>query len=328
VSPEKTLSELGERALIALIDSVVGEPGVTLGIGDDTAALPTPGEGDLLATTDSLVQDVHFNLAEGSGRRVGEKALAVNLSDIAAMGGTPRWALVSLIAPPETPVAFVRELYLGLVSMARRFGVAIVGGNVSASPATLAVDVTLLGSAPSGQLVTRSGARLGDIIVVTGTLGRAAAERVLAVQGHEPGGTVSVPEPRISVGRSLAAAGLAHAMIDISDGLATDIHHLVEASSAGAVIYAADVPIDIAARKVGRQTSQNPLNFALFGGEDYELLFTMSEAQLPRAIEAAGDIPLAVIGTIVAPEYGVVLQDSGGVRTPLEAGGWEHFRRG
>ena len=316
------LADLGEDRVLEFINRFVVTPECVVGIGDDTAVLPASNN-SLLTTTDSLVEGVHFRLVPGAVQRLGEKALAVNLSDIAAMGGEPRYALVSVVARPETPLRVIDDLYRGLVSEAERFGVSIVGGNLSSTTGPLVLDVTVLGYASRDLVVLRSGARVGDVIAVTGTLGGAAARRWLVESGQEAEGTIPVPEPRIDIGRRLAAMRLPSAMMDLSDGLATDLHRLAAASGVGAVVNAGDIPVDIAARRI---QDTRPLDLALYGGEDYELLLTLQEEHVPAAIEAAADVPLAVIGTVLAPEHGVLLEEEGGNRTPLPAGGWQHFR--
>lgn len=295
---------------------------MALGIGDDAAALAVPDGFRLLATTDMLVAGVHF-LHDAPPRALGGRALAINVSDIAAMGGLPLAALVSLALPPSTPVQWVEELYEGLAAGARQLGMGIAGGNVTRTSGPICIDITVLGTAAAGRLVTRDGALVGDILGVTGVLGSEAARR--ATSGQRSDLDLPVPVPRVDAGRNLAATGAVHAMIDLSDGLAADLHHLAAASRVGAVVRAADVPVSIEARKAAASLGTNPLDFALAGGEDYELLFTVAGTDWDRIVSVSGSLSLYRIGTILAAEHGVVLEKDGGRREPLPATGWRHF---
>lgn len=295
---------------------------MALGIGDDAAALAVPDGSQLLATTDMLVAGVHF-LHDAPPQALGGRALAINISDIAAMGGLPLAALVSLALPPSTPVQWVEELYEGLAAGARQFGMGIAGGNVTRTSGPICIDITVLGTAAAGRLVTRDGALVGDILGVTGVLGSEAARR--ATSGQRSDLDLPVPVARVDAGRHLAATGAVHAMIDLSDGLAADLHHLAAASRVGAVVRAADVPVSIEARKAAASLGTNPLDFALAGGEDYELLFTVAGTDWDRMVSVSGGLSLYRIGTILAAEHGVVLEKDGGRREPLPATGWRHF---
>jgi thiamine-monophosphate kinase len=287
----------GEFEIIALFTRAlpIGGRGVVVGPGDDAAVLrPAPGE-DLVATVDAVVEGVHFD-ARSTPADVGWKALAVNLSDLAAMGARPLAALVALGLPPDPPLATLRGLARGLGACAREHGLPVVGGNVTRSPA-LSVTVTALGAVPEGRAVLRSGARPGDLVAVTGTLGDAAL-------GLAPGAPAALarrqrrPTPRVRAG--LALAGLVRAAVDVSDGFVQDLGHLCRASGVGALVAAADLPLSPAYRRAARRLP-DPWAPALAGGEDYELVVAFAPARL-HAVQAAAArarTPLTVVGRFV-----------------------------
>lgn len=319
---EKTMEEVGEFGLIERLADMLGPGDAVVGIGDDTAVIDRPGTDYLLATVDMLVAGVHFH-PEVDAEAVGRHAMAVNLSDVAAMGGVPEFALVSLALPPSTPASRIEALYRGLRHEGDSASVTIVGGNVARSSSDLAIDVFLLGRVSKSDVVLRRGAAPGDILVVTGTLGVTAADRLRSTRTFTTWEWTI--QPRLRVGQALASIHLAHAMIDLSDGLGGDIHHLCDASGVGAVIYAESLPISIRLRRVCEELNLDPHDLALGGGEDYELLIAMAEADLDRARELAGEVPLTVIGTVLAPGQGVTVEQAGGRRIPLHPAGWRHF---
>lgn len=333
MSRQQTLADIGEFGLIDRIASIVGETGAVIGIGDDTAVVDLHTGDYLLATVDMLVEGVHFRRATIGAFELGRRALAITLSDIAAMGGSPSFALTSIAASPDTPLRFVEDLYRGIRFEGEGVGVGLIGGNTTRTAGPITLDVTLLGTVPRNEAVRRRGAQPGDALVVTGLLGEAAARRLLLDHPHlmEAGdfteflSRYAVPEPRISAGRDLAARHLAHAMLDISDGLASDLHHLTQASAVGAVIYEENLPISTTARSIAGLVGLNPSELALFGGEDYELLFAVAENAVDDARAAVGRLPLYVVGTVLAPEHGLLLERFGGAREPLPARGWTHF---
>ena len=279
------VSELGEFGLIARIAEMVGQPGgdVVVGIGDDAAVVRTGGENYLVATCDILVEGVHF-LREGiTPRQLGRKAVAINLSDIASMGGVPRQLWVSLVLPQDAEVEYVDALYQGIREETSRWGVDIVGGNIARSPWGLVVDTFLAGEVEPECLLLRSGARVGDLVLVTGHVGDSAAGLALVLnpeancerkhadrvlQAH------LTPVPRLEEGRVIAESGIATAMIDVSDGTLADLGHICERSGVGARVWADRLPLSDAARAVAEALGKDPLEWALSGGEDYELLFT------------------------------------------------------
>ncbi len=318
----KTVGDVGEFGLIDRLSLLLGESHAVVGIGDDTAVLERPGDHYLLATVDMLVAGVHFHPAV-TPAQIGQHAMAVNISDIGAMGGYPDHALVSLALPPTTPVNFVEELYLGLRRQANDFDVTIVGGNMARTASELAIDVILLGHVSKEHLVLRQGALAGDVLVVSGTLGVTAADRLQSIRTNTSWSWAI--EPRARVGQALAAGGIAHAMIDLSDGLASDVHHLCDASHVGAVIYEDHLPVSIHLRRLCAEGQQSPTSAALIGGEDYELLIAMLPGDVHHARELAGDIPLNVIGTVLSRDQGITVERVGGSRAPLERHGWTHF---
>ncbi|HYG69998.1 MAG TPA: thiamine-phosphate kinase [Anaeromyxobacteraceae bacterium] len=289
--------------------------GVVLGVGDDAAVLRPPRGEDLVATTDAVVEGVHFDRRFGP-EDVGWKALAVNLSDVAAMGARPLWALVALGVPKAATAARLAGVARGLGRCARAAGIAIAGGNVSRAR-ELSVTVTVIGAVRKGRALRRAGAREGDRVLVSGTLGEAAL-------GLERGAPAALarrqrrPVARLALGRALA--GLATAAIDVSDGLVQDLGHLCRASGAGADVRLEAVPLSAAYRRrvAGRD---DPFAAALAGGEDYELVVTVPPSKVAAALAAArrAGTPLAEIGRIVA-RPGVWVIRSDGARHPVARG--------
>ncbi len=308
------IEHIGEDFLIRKLARLApGRADVVVGIGDDCAVV-RPGRRDpfdLLLKSDPVIEGVHFT-SETQADEAGHKALGRVLSDIAAMGGEPLWFLVDLVAPASVPVARVEGLYRGMTRLARRHGVALVGGDTSKGK-TLELHVFAVGRVVRGKAVLRSRARSGDRIYVTGSLGGSILGRHLRF------------EPRLAEGRWLAAQGWASAMMDVSDGLATDLRRMMKASGTGAVIEAARIPIAPAAKKMHDQTS--PLEHALTDGEDFELLFTV-----PRRKAAAFEVAwknhfrlrCTRIGTMTNKAKRIELETNG-IRSELKAHGYEHF---
>src|SRR5262249_32987705 len=312
------LRDLGERGLIERTRRRLGGAGgqVRVGIGDDAAAVAWPPGQVLLLTTDTLVEDVHFRRSTATLREVGSKAMAVNLSDIAAMGGEPRYALLALVLPADCSVADVDELYTGLLDMAARYDVRLIGGDTCPAPDRSALTRPMVGQA-DGPPVRRSGARPGDAILVTGTLGAAAAGLAALEHGRlvvpddvaEPGRRAHrSPTPRVAEGRVVRASGVATAMIDLSDGLATDLGHIAEESGVGARVRLAALPVSGAPRGMARLLHRARGTGAVGGGEDYELLFTApadGAAALARRVTEATGTPVSLIGEVRAAGEGV-----------------------
>jgi len=326
------LADLGEFGFIGTIAArAARHNGVSIGIGDDCAAiLPTPGM-TLLTTADLLAEGVHFDLKWSDPHTLGRKSLAVNLSDIAAMGGIPRYALLSLAVPADVPLQFLDRFMSGFLEQAERFGVSLIGGDTSASRGGLFINVTLMGEQFPQMIVTRGGAKTGDLICVSGTLGDSALGLELVRRGDSGGDAVKRhldPEPRVRLGRALAEAAIPNAMIDISDGLVADLGHILRLSGKGGVVHLADLPLSPEYRKQGGRYGADSYALCLGGGEDYELLFTLPEARLEqaRALGSTADVPVTVIGEIVA-ETGVCLVAPDGSRHEAPASGYDHFRR-
>jgi thiamine-monophosphate kinase len=331
------VSELGEFGLIELLAEIVDSTKnpkdvlwqrLLIGIGDDAAAWQVDS-GIQLATTDSLVQDTHFDLNIITWEELGWKAIAVNLSDIAAMGGTPKYALISLALPGELETDNVSSLYRGMAQIANRFGVAIVGGNIASANKTI-INVTVLGSLESASPLTRSAAVPGDRIAVTGYLGLSAAGLRMLKQHLKFDGESAkllrrahlMPMPRVDEGRILLHHGV-KAAIDISDGLISDLTHICQASKVSARISQKALLIHQA---LENNFKSDYLQLALSGGEDYELLFTANSQTINR-IKKAMSCPVTIIGEITREKSGhVTLVDADGLSIPWQKAGWEHFK--
>jgi thiamine-monophosphate kinase len=298
--------------------------GVRVGIGDDCAVLEPP-ENDLLATTDLLIEDVHFRRRYATAGDIGWKALAVNLSDIAAMGGRPLWALVSLALPGDVAAEEIEAFYTAMIALGEAHATAIVGGDTCQSAAGWIVGVTLLGEAPKRPRL-RSGARPGDRIAVTGALGRSAAGLALLERStREPADLLAAhlrPTPRVHEGQALGRIDGVSAMIDLSDGLATDLQHIADESGVGARVWLDRLPVDAATRRVAAALEADATRWATSGGEDYELLVTIDPASVPAATRA---VPLTVIGECTTTGALEFLSADG--RTVEVAAGFEHFVR-
>lgn len=311
-------------------------PGVRVGIGDDCAVLePTPGA-RWLATTDLLLEDVHFRRRYAAPGDIGWKALAVNLSDIASMGGTPRWALVALACAAGTTQAEAEEFFGGMLALAGSHEVAVVGGDTTASPAGWLVNVTVLGEVVGAPLL-RSGARPGDVIAVTGTLGASGAGlAALESPGPSPlpGELLEEvrrahlrPSARVKEGQWLAVSGGVNAMIDLSDGLATDLAHVTTESDVGAVVELHRLPIAASTRETARRLGGDALAWATGAGEDYELLLTCDPrvfSALAVGLERATGSSLTAIGQVTERSRGLTFVDEQH-RTVAVAPGFEHF---
>ncbi len=335
------IQDLCEFGLIERIQRLLPTPGqdVLVGIGDDVAVLNAEGDRVWLATCDVQVEGAHFLRDSVNPEKLGRKALAINLSDIAATGGTPRYALVSLGLPGDLEVAFVDGLYAGLRAEAESFGTDVVGGNISRSALGLFIDVFLLGDAPRENVVLRSGARPGDRILVTGRLGDAAAAVALLLNGalatapayaETARERLAVPIPRVREGQWIGSTHRATAMLDISDGLASDLGHICERSHVGARVIAADLPVAPENRMLAEQAHADEWHLALFGGEDYELLFTAPAADaeaLAQGVTRETGTPVSIIGEVLPPGEGRQLELPDRTAVELEARGWDHFKR-
>ena len=331
--------DLTEDELVAAITRLLtGEArDVVVGLGDDAAVLAA-GTGQLVVTTDMLVEGVHFERSSISPRDLGAKSVTVNVSDIAAMGGSPRSALVSIALSPDVDAAWVIELYGGMRDACAEYALALVGGDTNRGD-ILIVAVTVIGQVAPGRAVPRSGARPGDAIAVTGSLGAAAgglrvsrasaAVRQAALSkpwGRALLGALARPFARVGEGQTLARSG-ARAMIDLSDGLVKDLARVCLASAVGARVELDAVPVAQALSDGAETLDVDALALALSGGEDYELLATLDPDDADAAARALRErfgVTLVTIGTIIEGD-GLVGVDADGREKPIEPEGWDHF---
>ena len=321
-----TIGDVGEFDFLSrLLPRLPGGPGILVGPGQDCAVVRCGGR-RYLFTVDALVEGVHFQRPWLTPRQLGRKSFLVNASDVAAMGGRPRFCVVGVAVPTDYRVRDLSALQAGLVEAAREVGAAVVGGNLTRAP-QLSVSVALLAEAPH-RIVTRQGARQGDRIYVTGTLGDAALGCRALGSGRSRGAGQAIrrfrePSPRLRAGRMLVESGIASAMIDVSDGLAQDLGHICEQSRVGAVVHTHRIPLSAAYRAApGRHDL-----LALHGGEDYELLCTVPERQVKRLERVRARLGCAItwIGEIVAGRR-LRLLASDGHAIRLTAGGFDHFQ--
>jgi thiamine-monophosphate kinase len=343
-----TLSELGEFGLISRIAAEVSPvEGVITGIGDDAAVTALTPDMQLLTSTDMLLEGVHFRLDWHDPWRLGRKSLAVSISDLAAMGARPRWALLSIAIPADCPLDFLDQFTHGFLDIASQYGITLIGGDTCKSKSGLILSVTIMGEQLPEHIVMRSGARPDDDIWVSGTLGDAALGLEL-LQASVPAPSLQKgeihnnddyeaaqqqvmarlldPVPRVCAGRALAEAGLVTAMIDISDGLVADFGHITEQSKVGGIIRLEALPISNAFRTATQNRPAFPYHLVLAGGEDYELAFTASPANREKIHHlmnkcGVGALP---VGIVTSRPGVTVLWPDGSHYTP-EVSGFTHF---
>ncbi len=341
------LSDLGEFGFIERLARYAGtdDPRVICGIGDDCAVIESGRPGKvLLVTTDLLQEGVHFERATAPPRLLGRKALVIGLSDIAAMGGVPLFFTVSLSLPPETPVSWGEEVYAGLAERAAASKTALIGGDTTASLRECTLSVTVIGECPEDEVVYRRNARPGEAIFVTGYPGESAAGlRLLQARAGagsdapDAGGEESEdfdrltarhldPEPRLSAGRRLAADRHASAMIDVSDGVAADLAHILEGSRVGAVLDSHLLPLSASLRRACARLALDPVILGLSGGEDYELLFTAPSGLDEKALSRSLDLAVTRIGRVKDGPARLEIRDARGREISLPGGGFDHFR--
>jgi thiamine-monophosphate kinase len=334
--------EVGEWGLIDRIRRWLPEPpaGVILGVGDDVAVLDCGGPEYLVATCDIQMEDIHFLKEAISPYQLGRRSAAVNLSDVAAIGGRPEWALVSLGLPADMEVGYAEEFYRGLNEELSEAGGAVIGGNVSQSTGGVIVDVFLMGRVAPHRLTRRGAAREGDAVLVTGSLGDSRAGLELArrpelavaeVHRREALDRYLTPTPRLAEGRLLAGSGFVGAMLDVSDGLLSDLKHVCDESALGAEVWAGRIPAGEPCRAVAAAADVDPLDWALNGGEDYELLFTASEPEAEEAIErlrSETGTEARIVGRMISggPPIAVLYPDGRRTTSDAVTGGWEHFK--
>lgn len=289
--------------------------GVMLGIGDDCAAIDVSADKLCLITTDMLIDGTHFDLKKCTIKEVGRKAIACSISDVAAMGCQPTVAVISICFPDHTTEKFARELYKGIWDISDKYDVEIVGGDIISGRSPFCINVTMLGRDDGLKPIRRSGARAGDTILVTGTLGGSILGKHLSF------------EPRLKEGLVLNKNFAVHAMIDISDGLTADLNHILEESGVGAILYEDHIPVSHAAVKLSKKMGHTPLCHALSDGEDYELLMTLSRAQAKKVLSSGllTGVKVSCIGEIVKGR-GIRIKSSRGHIRRIKPRGYEHLK--
>jgi len=324
------VSDCGERALVARIRQRLTTPQwVVVGPGDDAAAIE-PVRGLLeVVTTDAQVDGVHFDRRFVPPDAIGHRALAVNLSDLAAMGARPRAALLSMALPPSLELDAFDRIVDGFLALAARYGVALIGGNITHTSGPMVLDVTALGNVHRRKMLTRDGALAGDEVYVTGSLGDAAAGLLRLQEDHSAGehtGRYLRPDPRVRAGLLLGRNQAATSCMDLSDGLADGVRQIAEASSVGMTLDRASLPIGPETREWLSRKGCDPIDIALRGGDDFELIFTVRPKQAGRLRAVRrylGDLPITRIGIVTrAPR--LIVKDERGERELPE--GYEHFR--
>jgi len=328
------IGDLGEFGFIDRIKNgcLNRKSGVVAGIGDDCAVFRVPGNLAVLLTTDMLIEDVHFRLSEIPPYFLGRKSLAVSISDIAAMGGTPREALVSIGIPGSIEVVYLDEIYKGLKAIATEYDINILGGDTVLSPDRLVINVALSGEERDDEILYRSGALEGDVIFIAGTLGRSAAGLDLLRNKREfekKEGLLTAhfdPIPHVWSGRIIASSKLANSMIDISDGLVGDLWHVCKESGVGALIEMENMPIDDNLREYCERYRLDLERFVLYGGEDYVLMGTVAteSSDLLRESLKAQDCDYFPIGKMVDGDS-IKLRENGGTIRELARSGYDHF---
>jgi len=312
-------------------------PEVIMGAGDDAGVIKQSYGSYLLATTDSQVEGVHFLSQFTTPKDIGRKAVAVNASDIAAMGGIPTYCLVSLILQKTLQETYIDDLYDGIIEECKRYDIQIIGGNISKGR-ELVVDIFMLGQTTPSRLLLRKGAKPGDKILMTGSLGEAAAglqlllNPKLEIKAEDRKALLSrqfTPTPRLEEARIITSKHRATSMIDISDGLGADLGHICESSKVGARIYEEKIPVKQVVCEVAEKLKKNAWKLAINGGEDYELLFTAPESEVAgiiSAVKQGSGTDVSVIGKILPEEEGkwMVLKD--GKTVPLPEKGWDHLK--
>ncbi|MGR3294312.1 MAG: thiamine-phosphate kinase [Candidatus Scalindua sp.] len=287
---------------------------IIIGIGDDCASIRINGDNVFLVTTDMLVEGTHFDLEKSTPGEIGGKSIACSISDIAAMGCSAKYAVVSICFPRETKTKFARELYRGINKMADDFNIKIIGGDIVSGKKTVVINVTMYGRNEGLKTISRSGAKVDDAIMVTGALGGSILGKHITFK------------PRLKEGLLLNKKFNINSMIDISDGLAADLGHILEESGVGAVLYEDEVPVSADAKRLSRKTGLSALHHALYDGEDYELLFTLSDKESKKLL-ASRSFParLSKIGRINKSK-GIKMQGADGKLRRIKSTGYNHFK--
>jgi thiamine-monophosphate kinase len=335
----EALKDIGEFGLIRQIDDLlkregVQAPGVTLGIGDDTASFKARPGYEVLVTCDCVVEGRHFLSGRISAMDLGCRSMMLNISDIGAMGGYPLYALISLGLKNETLVRDIEDLYRGFLSELNPFGASIIGGNLTQSGDGIFIDITLIGEVEEGRAVRRSGARPGDVILVTGYPGQSAAGlqlllQSLASEDHPLVRAYNKPSHRAREGRAVALTGCATAMIDTSDGFLGDLGHICKESRVGALLNQERLPISDELRKAAKILKKEPGEFFFGDSDDYQLIITCGAKDVERvrsSIALTYEGPVTQVGEVTAQEKGLRLLLTDGSEQTLSAKGWDHFR--
>ena len=330
-------NEIGEFGFIESIkkECITTLKDVIKGIGDDCAVFGPYSGRVFLFTTDMLVEDIHFLKAKITPYQLGWKTIAVNLSDIAAMGGRPLFLLISLAIPAEMNIELIQDFYKGMKDICEHYEVNILGGDTVASPDKLVISVSLIGDAKENEVLYRSGARPGDRIYVTGNVGDSSAGLKILKNEISPPKSIAShfikihnePEPLIKTGRIIAASRLASAMIDLSDGLLSDLGHICEESGVGAILFRSKIPLSSELKLLASRVKFNPIDLAFSGGEDYLLLLTVPEAKIKDfeiLYKDKGSSPLYLIGEI-REEKGVRMVNDDGSIEEIRIRGFDHF---
>jgi thiamine-monophosphate kinase len=340
----KTLADIGEFGLIHRIQKLlkkegVKTPGVTLGIGDDTASVrPRPGY-ELLVTCDCLVDGQHFLSDRITPLDLGRRAMVANISDIAAMGGQPLYALVSLGLRTDMPVADVENMYRGFAIELNPFGASIIGGNITKTRDAIFIDITLIGEVEEGKLMLRSSAKVGDAILVTGYPGQAAAGLQFLLRSksskdlleHPLVRIYNTPSHRAREGQEIARSGLATSMIDTSDGFLGDLGHICQDSGVGAELLQEELPISNDLRQAALELKLDPYELFLQDSDDYELIITSAPKNVVKicsAVASVSDVPVTEVGKITDSVGDIQLILSDGARRHITPAGWDHFAKG
>lgn len=338
----KTVKDLGEFGLIDRIHKLIDEegmqtPGVTLSIGDDTAAIKPRAGYELLVTCDCLVEGRHYLPKRINSRDLGRRAMAVNISDIGAMGGLPLYSLISLGLSEDTLIADVESMYRGFLEELNPFQASIVGGNITKTEGIRFIDITLVGEVEQGKLMLRSSAEVGDAVMVTGYPGQAIAGLQLLrrsdspqdVQAHPLVRAYNTPKHRAREGHAIAHSGYARAMIDTSDGLLADLSHICEESGVGVEIFESQLPLSEALVHEAEKMKMNPYDMVFSDSDDYELIFTCATGNIPRLrsiIASISDIPVSEIGRITEAKEKIQIISPDGSKQPVKPSGWDHFK--
>jgi thiamine-monophosphate kinase len=335
----ESLKDVGEFGLIHRIDDLlkregVQAPGLTLGIGDDTASFKARSGYEILVTCDAVVEGRHFLSRHITPMDLGRRCMMLNISDIGAMGGQPLYALISLGLKNETLVTDIEDMYRGFLAELHPFGASIIGGNLTKSGDGIFIDITLIGEVEEGRAVRRSGARPGDVILVSGYPGHSAAGLQLLVQSlvsedHPLVRAYNKPSHRAREGRAVALTACATAMIDTSDGFLGDLGHICEESKVGALLVQKKFPVSHELREAAKILNKGPYEFFLGDSDDYQLIITCGAKDADRirsAIALTYDGPVTEVGEVTTADQGFRLLLADGSEQMFSAKGWNHFR--